>query len=33
MRILPYRVDGGQIVYLAYYNDQEEAFAALRRAA
>jgi ketosteroid isomerase-like protein len=28
-----YRIEGGQIVYLAYYNDQERAFEAARRAA
>jgi ketosteroid isomerase-like protein len=28
-----YRLDGGRIVYLAYYNDQDQAFEALRRAA
>jgi ketosteroid isomerase-like protein len=28
-----YRVEDGQIVYMAYYNDQEAAFEALRRAA
>ena len=28
-----YRVEDGQIVYMAYYNDQEQAFEALRRAA
>jgi ketosteroid isomerase-like protein len=28
-----YRIAGGQIVYLAYYNDQEQAFEAARRAA
>ncbi len=27
------RFEDGQIVYMAYYNDQEEAFEALRRAA
>jgi ribosomal protein L16/L10AE len=28
-----YRVEGGQIVYLAYYNDQDQASEALRRGA
>jgi len=28
-----YRVDGGQIVYLAYYNDQDQALEAATRAA
>ena len=28
-----YRVEGGLIVYLAYYNDRDQAFEALRRAA
>jgi len=28
-----YRIEGGLIVYLAYYNDQERAFEAARRAA
>jgi ketosteroid isomerase-like protein len=28
-----YRIEGGLIVYLAYYNDQDQAFEAVRRAA